>query len=108
MVSLGIILLAVIFIGIYFFIAVISEREKMRNSEVNEANTGKIEKTDWEKAKDLLHGGQVLKIFQTHDLNVTFKLKDGSKFRFKEPKIDAIFDEVKKCEGCGKIIMATE
>lgn|GEM_PF-1289581 len=63
----------------------------------------------WEEALSLLNSGNVKMVGQAHSLEVTFTLKDGSIVHTMEPKIDVIFDEVKKCgETCKGIPLATE
>ena len=95
-----------ILIIVFAFLFIVSQQEEKKNIEAKKMN---VEKSDWEKAKDFLHAGQVEGIMQTHSLKVTLKLKDGSEFKFVEPKIDAIFEEAKNCgEKCNDIQMATE
>ncbi|SRR5712692_94446 len=63
----------------------------------------------WSVAIQVLYTGQVTHIFQSHHLDVTLQLKNGTVLTTKEPTIDAIFHEVTKCgEPCRNIQMATE
>ncbi|MCI0542309.1 hypothetical protein L0Y69_00950, partial [bacterium] len=63
----------------------------------------------WEEVVEALKTGNVTAITQTHDLTVKVTLKNGTVFTAKEPEIDAIFTEIRKCGGkCAGIIQATE
>jgi len=63
----------------------------------------------WSVAIQVLYTGHVTHIFQSHHLDVTLQLKNGTVLTTKEPTIDAIFDEVARCgEPCRNIVMATE
>ena len=79
-----------------------------------EADTGEPDFVDgddvsWEQALEILYSGQVVAIYQLHNLEVTFELEDGSFVYTLEPIIDAIFHEKDNCGSvCNDIIMATE
>jgi|SRR2546425_378648 len=63
----------------------------------------------WDGAIAVLHTGQVTRIFQTHHLEVSLWLKNGTVMITREPTIDAIFHEIQKCgEPCQSIEEATE
>ncbi len=63
----------------------------------------------WSVAIQVLYTGQVTHIFQSHHLDVTLQLKNGTVLTTKEPTIDAIFHEVTRCgDPCRNIEMATE
>ncbi len=63
----------------------------------------------WEEAVELIHEGKVQSAFQTHTLTVSLRLNDGTMVKTKEPKIDAIFQEIRNCgEPCKDVGMATE
>ena len=63
----------------------------------------------WSVAIQVLYSGQVTHTFQSHHLDVTLQLKNGTVLTTKEPTIDAIFQEVTSCgEPCRSIEMATE
>jgi len=63
----------------------------------------------WSAAIQVLYTGQVTHIFQSHHLDVTLQLKNGTVLVTKEPVIDAIFQEVSRCgEPCRNIEIATE
>lgn len=67
------------------------------------------EQVDWGTAVEILNSGDVEMAFQTHSLDVTFTMKDGSQIHTMEPEIDAIFAEIEKCgEPCSDIALATE
>lgn len=64
---------------------------------------------DWETAVEILNSGNVEMVFQTHSLEVTFMMKDGSEIHTVEPEIDAIFAEIEECgQPCSDIALATE
>lgn len=63
----------------------------------------------WEAALDILNSGEVVEVFQTHSLDVTLVLADGSSVHTIEPGIDDIFTAVSDCgEPCANIMIATE
>lgn len=67
------------------------------------------EKVDWQTAVEVLNTGQVTEIVQSHDLQVTFTLDDGSQIITVEPFIDKIFQEIELCgELCSEILLITE
>jgi DNA-directed RNA polymerase alpha subunit len=67
------------------------------------------EEVDWQTAVEVLNSGQVTEIMQTHDLQVTLTLDDGSQIVTVEPSIDDIFREVELCGNtCSKIVLITE
>lgn len=64
---------------------------------------------DWNTVVEILNTGEVEQIFQLHNLQVTFLMKDGQEISTIEPSIDAIFQEVQKCGApCSNIMLATE
>lgn len=77
---------------------------KFTNSQSTQTNT-----ISWQEAVELINTCQVDLAFQTHALDVTLTLKDGTQATTKEPTIDDIFDVVKQAEPtCGTIPLATE
>ena len=63
----------------------------------------------WSQVKDIVFSGQVVKIGQTHDLNVYLTLKDGRTFKTVEPEIDDILKLVQACGTlCKDILVATQ
>ena len=67
------------------------------------------EEVDWQSAVELLNTGEVTEIMQTHQLEVTLTLADGSRIKNVEPFIDDIFREVERCGNkCSRIVLITE
>jgi len=63
----------------------------------------------WEKIKQAINNCEVESTFQSHSLDVSAKLKNGTKLNAVEPKIDDIINIAVQAEGkCGRIRMATE
>ena len=63
----------------------------------------------WDDVPALLSTGEVESVFQTHDLAVTFHMKDGSVIETTEPVIDDIFRLVDECgDPCADVTLATE
>lgn len=63
----------------------------------------------WQRIKQAVENCEVGGIMQTHSLQITATLKDGTVIKAKEPEIDNIFEIVDKFKDkCGEIIMATE
>jgi hypothetical protein len=63
----------------------------------------------WSVAIQVLYTGQVTRIFQSHHFDVTLELKNGTVLTTKEPTIDAISYELRKCgDPCKNIVFATE
>lgn len=60
-------------------------------------NKNQERRVSWDEAVSILNSGQVQGIMQAHNLEVTFMLQNGRIVHAKEPAIDDIFDEVKKC-----------
>lgn len=72
-------------------------------------NIGIVPYILWEEVLDSLRNGQVKRIMQAHNLDVTFVFKDGNVFKSKEPYIDEIFKEIERCgKICRNIGIATE
>jgi len=51
----------------------------------------------WENAITILNTNKVMSVFQSHHLDVTLSLKNGTVVTTREPTIDAIFHEIQKC-----------
>ena len=62
----------------------------------------------WENMKDAIRKCQVEKVFQAHSLQVEATLKDGTKIRAIEPKIDEIMHLVTESKCIEQVKMATE
>jgi hypothetical protein len=76
-------------------------------SELEENDT--TERLDWDKIADILAGGNVVSVTQSHSLRVDLTLADGTTIVTQEPKIDAIFDALQECGGvCEDVEVATE
>jgi len=63
----------------------------------------------WDQAIEILNSGEAVSIEQLHSLEVSFVLENGCSIRTIEPRIDDIFEEVRKCgDLCATIPLATE
>jgi hypothetical protein len=63
----------------------------------------------WSQVQSIVFSGQVVRIGQTHDLNVYLTLKDGRTLKAVEPAIDDILKLVKACGTlCQGIKFATQ
>jgi hypothetical protein len=64
----------------------------------------------WNEAVDLIMDCEVAAVFQAHSLVVGLTLRDGSRARTVEPRIDMVFDVVSEAVagGCEQIPLATE
>ncbi len=63
----------------------------------------------WSQVQSIVFSGQVVKIGQTHDLNVYLTLKDGRTLKAVEPAIDDILKLVQACGTlCQDIKVATQ
>jgi len=63
----------------------------------------------WEQIKQAINNCEVESTFQSHALDVSAKLKNGTMLNAVEPKIDEIINIAAEAEGkCGRIRMATE
>ncbi|TFG69607.1 MAG: hypothetical protein E4H27_07025 [Anaerolineales bacterium] len=64
---------------------------------------------NWEDAVTLILEGGVQQVMQTHALEVTLTLKDGSVLNTTEPVIDAVFAVIDRCGNlCQEMVLATE
>jgi hypothetical protein len=63
----------------------------------------------WDEAVELLHGGHVTQVFQSHDRDVIMTLTNGATVHTVEPTLDLIFMEIQECGApCANIAQATE
>ena len=62
----------------------------------------------WEDAKTIIEKGDVDYVAQSHALDVTIVMDDGTRYQTKEPEIDAVNDWLKACGKWGKVGYATE
>jgi hypothetical protein len=68
-----------------------------------------VRRVTWEEAKGLITGGMVTQAFQSHALEVTLYLKDGTKVVTTEPQIDEVMRVIRACGApCANIMIATE
>ena len=64
---------------------------------------------DWPTALEVLNSGQVTQVIQSHSLEVSLTLEDGTQIKTIEPAIDEIFKEIELCgEICAQILLITE
>lgn len=76
---------------------------------VPDITPGEPKPIDWNTADKLMSNCQVKVIFQKRTLDVTLRDRDGQIYQTTEPKINAIFDLVKKYQGpCDIVQMITE
>lgn len=62
-----------------------------------------------DRAIEILNQWEIKEVFQSHSLDVILKNKNWVEISTKEPNIDDIFDEVKKCgDICKNMVLATE
>jgi len=67
------------------------------------------EEVPWDQAIEILNSGEAVSVMQLHSLEVSFVLENGCRIRTIEPRIDDIFEEVRKCgELCAMIPLGTE
>ena len=63
----------------------------------------------WTEAINLIMSGEVQQVVQTHSLEVTLILKNGTTLDTKEPAIDEVFREIERCgDLCSGIVKITE
>jgi hypothetical protein len=62
----------------------------------------------WEEMKVLIAKADYQSAGQSHDLMASLVYDNGKRLQAKQPKIDAIFEEMQKCEKCKDIIKMTE
>lgn len=98
---ISIIILLIVIFGIWLLMNYYQKENN--NNENNERTVSRNE------AIEILNEGNCEQVFQSHSLDVTLTLKNGYNIYTKEPNIDDIFDEIKKCwETCKNIILSTE
>ena len=80
-----------------------------RTSTLDLQTRERLNVASWSEAVDLIMSGEVEQVAQTHSLEVTLFLKDGSRLDTIEPQIDEVFTEIEKCGVlCSEIVMITE
>lgn len=69
----------------------------------------KSARVTWNEAVSLLRRGCVVRVAQSHSLAVDLRLVNGTTVVTREPEIDAILHEIRRCGGpCAKVIFITE
>lgn len=76
--------------------------------DISEIEVGPDNTVSWEQAKVIIHKGDVDYVGQNHACDVTIVMTDGTSYRTKEPKIDAVNEVLKECAKWGKIGYMTE
>ena len=67
------------------------------------------DEVNWDTAIEILNAGQVTEVVQSHNLDVTLTLDDGSQIKTVEPSLDEIFREIELCgHVCREILLITE
>ena len=67
------------------------------------------DEVSWIQAQGMIGNGEVDRIVQTHELEVTLYLKDGRALVTIEPAIDEVLKVIEMCgESCSGIAVATE
>lgn len=68
-----------------------------------------LQDISWQTAQEMILGGQVTAVSQSHSLKVSLTLKDGRVLRTVEPQIDEVIRLVNQCgAACRAITVATE
>ncbi len=63
----------------------------------------------WAEAVQTIMNGEVQQVTQTHSLEVTLSLKDGTTLHTIEPRLDEVFRVIEMCgELCSDIVLSTE
>jgi glyoxylase-like metal-dependent hydrolase (beta-lactamase superfamily II) len=62
----------------------------------------------WEEAIRIIWYGDVASVGQTHSLNVSIRMKDGTRYRTIEPNIDDVMRVIQEAGKWGTILCATE
>jgi len=76
---------------------------------VPDITPGETKTIDWDTADKLMSNCQIKVIFQKRNLEVTLRDRDDQVYQTTEPKVDAIFDLVKKYQGpCDIVQTITE
>lgn len=78
-------------------------------AEATEAVSAESTTVSWDEARSIILNGDVVSVAQTHSLEVTIQLADGSTIVTQEPAIDDVFAVIEECgEPCANILIATE
>ena len=96
-------------IGVIIFLIILVAASIYTIKKPDQKNDGVENTVSWNEAIRILNSGEVEQVLQTHSLEVTLILKDGTRIKTKEPNVDDILDEVEKCGSrCENIFLATE
>jgi hypothetical protein len=70
---------------------------------------GVTSEVPWSRAEEMIMGGEIARVMQTHDLKVYLTSTEGWVVMTVEPEIDAVLDVIDRCgDPCKKILIATE
>jgi hypothetical protein len=75
---------------------------------MSQIQVGANNSVSWEDAKIIIAWGKVKFVDQSHSLDVSITMTDGTKYRTKEPRVDAVKDWLKTCGKWGKVDFAQE
>lgn len=96
--------ISIIFLIILWIIVI-----KLQNNNTNPQEHITDSTVSRDKAIEILNQWEIKEVFQSHSLDVILKHKNWAGIDIKEPNIDDIFDEIRKCgKTCEDIILATE
>jgi hypothetical protein len=85
------------------------QKETVRDFAAEISAKLKVDTIAWDDAVNLLMDGQVKQVAQTHALEVTLILRDGTEMKTVEPVIDAVFQVINECgDACQDMILMTE
>jgi hypothetical protein len=85
------------------------QKEAVRDFAAEISTKLKTETIVWDEAVSLLMDGQVKQVAQTHALEVTLTLRNGTEMKTVEPVIDAVFQVINECgDVCQDMILMTE
>ncbi len=79
-----------------------------RSLDMSKINVGPGNTVSWEDAKTIIRDGDVQSVYQTHQLDVTITMADGTTYQTKEPDIDAVIHWVEECGLQGSIGIMTQ
>lgn len=95
--------ITIILLIIFWFITLKLQKENTSKELVNNSTVSR------NKAIEILNQWEIEEVFQSHNLDVILKHKNWAEISTKEPNIDDVFEEIRKCgTPCENIILATE
>lgn len=81
----------------------------IQSIKIADSNSSWPAEANWETAIAILNTGRVTEVVQSHHLEVTLTLEDGSQIKTVEPALDDIFREIERCGNvCREILLGTE